>query len=255
MRKAVYGLGKQDGPIGRTLLRVVLAGYRLYDTMFLNRATTPDLGSEKVILFDKKLLYAAVPKVATRSIIDALLPQTPDRSPPTIFEGDVTSLLRKHPAVGGFFKFTFVRNPWSRITSCYRDKIMVEDPIKQARHMNKRYGLEPGMPFAAFVEWLNSAEGSDDVADRHWMSQFRILAYDQPDLIRYDFTGRFERLEEDYRALQAAIGVALPDLPHRLKTQGPGDYRLLYDDKTTELVARRYARDIELFDYRFDVAP
>lgn len=255
IRKAVYGLSEQDGPIGRVLLRVVLAGYRFYDSMFLNRANAPDFGYEKVILFDKNLLYIAVPKAATRSILEVLLRESADNSSPTVFEGDIASLMRKHPAVGSFFKFTFVRNPWSRTTSCYRDKIMIVDPVRQARHLNMRYGLETGMPFAAFVEWLNSAEGSDDVADRHWMSQYRILAYDQPDLIQYDFVGRFERLEDDYRALQVATGLALPDLPHRLKTQGPKDYRLLYDDRTAELVARRYARDIELFDYRFDESP
>ena len=252
IRKAVYGLGNRKGPIGRLLLRFVLASYRYYDLTVLDRANTPDLGSEKVILFDKKLLYVAVPKVATRSIIDALLTRTVGASSPTVFESDIVTLVREHPAVGSFFKFTIVRNPWSRITSCYRDKIMVADPIKRARHLNGRYGLEPGMPFAAFVEWLNSPEGSDDVADRHWMSQFRILAYDRPDLIRYNFVGRFERLEDDYRAIQAAASVKLPDLPHRLKTQEPKDYRLMYDDCTAELVARRYARDIELFEYRFD---
>jgi hypothetical protein len=30
------------------------------------------------------------------------------------------------------------------------------------------------------------------------------------------------------------------------------DYRVFYDDESRELVANRFARTIELFDYRFD---
>jgi len=108
------------------------------------------------------------------------------------------------------------------------------------------------MSFTAFAEWLNSPEGSDSVADRHWMSQYRILALDEAGVIEYDFIGRFERLAQDYDRLINLSGLELPPLSHRLKTQAPDEYRNLYDDYSRELIARRYARDIELFGYEFD---
>jgi hypothetical protein len=108
------------------------------------------------------------------------------------------------------------------------------------------------MSFDAFAEWLNSTDGSDDVADRHWMSQHRILAYDKPAIIQYDFVGRIERLDADYRRLALASGLTLPDLPHELKSQGPNEYRHLYSDRSIELISQRYARDIELFNYTFE---
>ena len=108
------------------------------------------------------------------------------------------------------------------------------------------------MSFKAFAEWLNTSEGSDDFADRHWMSQHRILGFDRSMAVTYDFVGRFERLREDYERLAQLARLSLPPLPHKLRTQAPDEYRLLYNDSTKELIAKRYARDIELFGYDFD---
>ena len=84
------------------------------------------------------------------------------------------------------------------------------------------------------------------------MSQYRILAYDRPELIKYDFVGRFEQLAQDYGQMQKHAGVDFPPLPHRLRTQGPNEYLEMYNDRCIELVGRRYARDIDLFGYDFD---
>ena len=108
------------------------------------------------------------------------------------------------------------------------------------------------MSFDAFAQWLNSEEGQDDVADRHWMSQHRILALDQPGLITYDFVGRLENLSDDYERLVEITKLDLPPLTHKLKTQAPDDFRKLYNEQSVEQIAKRYQRDIELFGYDFD---
>lgn len=253
LRKLIYRVEAQRSPLGRALLHGALACYRCYDSLILKRSSHPDLASEKVLLRDHRILFVGVPKVATRSILTALksLAAT-DRQTHIIVELDIDTVLHRYPEAGAYFKFTFVRNPWSRAVSCYLDKIRNHDPIKQARHLHGRYGLEAGMPFEAFAEWLNSTDGSDDVADRHWMSQYRILAYDRPELIKYDFVGRFEQLAQDYGQMQKHAGVDFPPLPHRLRTQGPNEYLEMYNDRCIELVGRRYARDIDLFGYDFD---
>lgn len=253
LRKFVYRLEEHDGPVGRALFQAILYGYRCYDTVFLKRAKRPDYASEKVLMPGDRVLFVGVPKTGTRSILKALQSSaSAAKRAPIIAEVDIETLFCRHPEAKSYFKFTFVRNPWSRTTSCYRDKILNADAIKQARHLHNRQGLEAGMPFDAFAEWLNSPEGSDDVADRHWMSQHRILAYDQPGVIKYDFVGRFEHIAQDYERLMEMSGLLLSQLPHQLKTQGPDEYRSLYNDRSNELIAKRYARDIELFGYDFD---
>lgn len=255
LRKAVYRVDGRGGTVGKTLLGGVLACYRCYDSLILKRASRPDSASEKVLLADQGVLYVGVPKVATRSILVALDSATSDsKHAHRIVELDVETMLNRYPEVATYFKFTFVRNPWSRAASCYLDKIANNDPIKQARHRHNRPGLEAGMPFEAFAEWLITSAGSDDVADRHWMSQHKTLAYDQPGLITYDFVGRFEHLADDYHRLQKLSGLALPSLPHRLKTQAPNQYRDLYNERSIKLIAQRYAQDIDFFGYDFDAA-
>jgi hypothetical protein len=202
---------------------------------------------------DHNLLYVGVPKVATRSLLTALTSApSASRRMRIMFESDVKSLLRRYPEAETYFKFTFVRNPWSRAASCYLDKIKNARPIRLARHLHNRYGLEAGMSFEAFAQWLNSEEGRDDVADRHWMSQHRVLALDQPGLIRYDFVGRLENLAADYKKLQDMTKLDLPPLTHKLKTQAPDGFRRHYNERSIEEIAKRYQRDIELFSYNFD---
>ena len=252
-RKSVWRIEERQDPVSKTILHGGLFVYCLLDSAFLRRAKRPDFNSEKVLLRKQKVLYVGIPKVATRSILTALYDVSgTNRSSTVIAEMNISELLRRFPEVRDYFKFTIVRNPWSRAVSCYRDKILNSSPIKHARHLNGRYGLEQGMSFDAFAEWLASPYGNDDVADRHWMSQHKILGFGEDDGLQYDFVGRFESLIPDYRRLGSLTKLLLPDLPHRLKTQEPNDYRAIYSEKSFNAIADRYRNDIEIFDYEFD---
>jgi len=252
-RKRIYRLQERDDAISRALLGALLFAYRLLDSLVLKKASKADYGSEKYLMTGQKVLYVGVPKVATRSLLAAMDAATAESGQPGLFlETDVETVLRKYPDSSNYFTFTFVRNPWSRAASCYRDKIQNTDRIKSALHFNGRDGLEAGMSFEEFAEWLNTEAGSDDVADRHWMSQYRVLALDERELISYDFVGRLENLLGDYARLQELATVPLPPLSHRLKTQAPDEFKALYNERCVELIAKRYARDIELFAYSFD---
>ena len=64
-----------------------------------------------------------------------------------------------------------------------------------------------------------------------------------------DFVGRFENLTADFRSVCQTIGVSAT-LPAFKRTVL--DYRGYYTDRTAELVADRFARDIAKFGYVFD---
>lgn len=68
-----------------------------------------------------------------------------------------------------------------------------------------------------------------------------------------DYTGRYERLKDDFREVRDRLG--LPEkvrLPHRRRAAERTDYRSYYSDAAAELVARYYAPDIEALGYSFD---
>lgn len=64
-----------------------------------------------------------------------------------------------------------------------------------------------------------------------------------------DFIGRYENLEADFATVAARLGIA-GNLAWVNASRHAG-YRDYYDDVTRVIVAKRFARDIAAFDYRF----
>ena len=168
---------------------------------------------------------------------------------------DTPTVLEQIPEVEGYLKFSFVRNPWGRVLSCYRNKVERASVIGHLTIMSRFTGLRPGMRFEEFVEWLATPEGSDERADRHWISQHRLLA-GADGYPACDYIGRHENLEADFGHVCELIGLPPATLPvvHRTSDSGTSSrpfYKDFYGKRTRQVVADRYARDIELFDYDF----
>ncbi len=133
-------------------------------------------------------------------------------------------------------------------------QIQSGDPFIAARLIKGRKGLFLNMPFDEFAAWLCSEEGADEKTDSHWLSQHKILSAEGPRPCAHDFIGKYERLSDDLDILSAKIGMplSLSGVAYRAYSGAYKRYRAAYTDRTEELVARRYARDIESFGYRFD---
>jgi hypothetical protein len=143
------------------------------------------------------------------------------------------------------FKFAFVRNPWDLQVSSFHH-IRRERPQYLGGHQDfegfLRWKLGPERPFQFHVDTSIELQ-SDYLVDLHGQ-------------VVVDFIGRYELLEADFAAACARIGIRPPALPHARKaTDRKKDYRAYYNADTAELVARHFARDIELLGYGFDPAP
>ena len=72
--------------------------------------------------------------------------------------------------------------------------------------------------------------------------------------VAVDFVGRYESLADDLKLALGHVGLSLEAELPRAKTtfrRNALPYRDYYDDDTREIVARWYAREIELLDYEF----
>lgn len=221
-----------------------------------DRRTPGARESRKVVNRDVGFIYCAVPLAGSSSIIAALTKDPFTRCGNTVGYGALHEIVAGSGLDGSCFVFSFVRNPWSRVVSCYHKKIFNANTIGKLAILSRHPGLRPGMSFEDFIEWLCSPNASDEVADPHWASQHAILSGLDGQLL-CDFVGRLERLENDLRALSPRLGVSSLDLPRiNASDQLPRapqftQYRDYYTPRTRDLVARRYARDVEIFGYAF----
>ena len=125
-----------------------------------------------------------------------------------------------------YFKFAFVRNSWDRVVSWYC--------FEKKKFTNKKRDLTD-IDFKQYIQNYKNI----------WAHGFQ---YESTKCC--DFIGRFENLQEDFNIICDKIKIPRQELPHKNKTKHK-HYTEYYDDETRQLVAEKYAKDIEYFGYKF----
>jgi hypothetical protein len=219
--------------------------------------------TEKLVSTRYGFIFVSVPKAASRSILEALWQIHGDGAGAFIFEGSPQELFTRYPAFWSYLKIAVVRHPFRRAVSCYIDKVLDADSRKKT--LFRRVGLEtPPASFAAFVDFLGSDQGKDELSDRHWTSQAALLG-DIHGNLWIDRFARQESLEGDLQSILDRLGLKLPPLRKVNERRehlnlADGAERQAMDDRyyhTPEIEAQlraRYRADYELFGYR-DLEP
>jgi len=153
------------------------------------------------------------------------------------------------------FIFTFVRNPYIRIFSCYRDKCIITSDKQKILKPLKELGV--GHRFISFQEFLEFIAAQPvEKRDPHWqlMSKLQI-----PHLLECDFIGSVENFGADMMYVLRCVYPNLNDInlnflgAHNLNSRA---YKAKIEDqislKNIQLIKELYMED---FKYPESVKP
>ena len=193
------------------------------------------------------LLFISVPKNAGTSIAKTPLVDINGNLQPEIgsrcHQGyDYYYELNKlgRITLGDTFIFGFVRNPWSRLVSLYRNR-------KERHKCNN---------FEDFVEKYQFASDFQ-VAPANYRNQIDWFKNPDTGAVDVNFIGRYENLNTDLNFVLNQVGLRVKsDVLHLCGNNKSGplpkvDYRDFYTAHTKDVVYEKCREDIEYFNYEF----
>ncbi len=149
------------------------------------------------------------------------------------------------------FKFTIVRNPWSRLVSVYK-------MFECSGFSGRVFGS-----FSEFIEYIRWSDVDGHTIDNHvtcaemnftlnnvlhHCSSYHNSKYHLEDM---DYVIKLENLSQEINKVVDILGVnGLEFAKHR--SNKPYDYTSYYDLLLRKTVAEKYAADIERFGYVFE---
>jgi len=147
-------------------------------------------------------------------------------------------------AYNSYFKFCFVRNPWDRLVSLYHYTVQKEAKIYAEKNLSLPEFSQDIMDAGSFEKWITSG--------KFGTAQYYFLSANNKLLV--DYVGRSENLQADFSYICGLLGMPNIILPKE-NTSKHKKYLEYYNEETSQIVAERYAKDIELFGYTFDDKP
>jgi len=220
-----------------------------------------------------KICYVEVAKAACSTIKKTL--QTAEIYPEP-WDFDTPNMTRSESPLGSinssnfapilygneYFRFSFVRDPFTRVLSAYleklkgyrrryRKKLINQEVFDYISKEFEKLNLYPEKNIS-FLEFLRSiAELSPHDLDIHWCPQHILLNIDE---IKYDHIGKFERFTKNFKVVQNVIytrtGIEADIRSvkwHKVGARSKAKYYLTKE--TADLVSKIYAADYEYFGY------
>lgn len=172
------------------------------------------------------------------------------------------SAAKAEYVINNYSKFIFVRNPFERLLSAYRNKL--EQHYDSSKYFQARFGkfiiknfrknptnvsLEKGddVTFAEFAKYLISSDVSS--YNEHWQTVTELC---HPCYVNYDLIGKYETLTEDsdFVLNYFKLNFSFPGLPKPSRTASSlVKYFSTLDKDVIYKLYKIYELDFKLFGY------
>lgn len=150
----------------------------------------------------------------------------------------------------GYFKFAFVRNPWDRTWSAYRNlrKFVGRDDCADGIWASQYVHDTPS--FESFVLKLKRPVYRSIVLQwTHFRPQHKWLQIPFVSRVGCDFVGRFETLDDDVDFIKSRLGVSV-EVPGGKGKPSRG-YTDVYSPEMAKIVGDIYRVDVDAFGYHY----
>ena len=206
-----------------------------------------------------KTIFCLVPKVATRQWMPILGRRRPYSSTVEKFPPEEAQHMLQN-----FYKFMFVREPYERLLSAYKDKYVHPRPVDKDRFITvfgkkiirnfRRNASQADLQSGYDVKWPEFVEyilNGGDKEDRHWQNYDEICGSCD---IQYDFVGHYENLEEDAIYALEQANLTRLKFPKVVPAKTKNELVQYYSQIPKDWIKRLYdvyQRSFEMFGYPF----
>jgi len=147
-----------------------------------------------------------------------------------------------------FLRITVVRNPYTRLASAWRNRVLVCEPphvpfYRQVKGQLPELGKKSLILFEEFVDHIaNKCDLS--TCNQHWRRQADQLFIKA---LRYDHIGKVERMEETVKRFQEHLGISKPLALGRKNSTFAGTVR--FTQALADQIYSLYKEDFVAFGY------
>ncbi|CAC5406096.1 CHST13 [Mytilus coruscus] len=162
-------------------------------------------------------------------------------------------------------KLVFVRDPFERLLSAFKDKMFRKDsPVfqniaKKIIRLKRSKEVNPSeqIKFDEFVKYLTDPDTFEVSYEQHW-AKYQYLC--QPCLMNYDFVGKFETIKNDIRKAFEYMGIKIfnetvfPDRSVSYKNTESSKITQTFYNKIPKIYLKKlwhlYKFDYQIFSYQ-----
>lgn len=201
---------------------------------------------------DHKFIFIHIPKTGGEAISEALSTKSSKNKHEFVWENSIrdkhetiTECMMLKKNINNYFKFAFVRNSWDILVSNWS-------------YWKQRNMIPPEITFNTYIK--NLQELTIEVPEKYFSNSQRKVNVLYPQYFYIsdwwgnnvmDFVGRFENFQNDFDTICDKIGIPRRIIP-RKNSSNHKHYTEYYNIETREIVAKKYAKDIEYFDFKFE---
>lgn len=154
-----------------------------------------------------------------------------------------------------FLRMVIVRNPYQRLVSAWRNRVLLCEPGDQEVYLHVKGGLpdvhnKSVVTFEEFVEYVGAACDLR-TCNCHWRRQVDHVFYPA---LTFNHTVKLERFGDGLQRFYAHLGLESPRAPER-RNASFAVGTASYTQQLADTVYRLYRRDFEVFRYGRDSWP